>query len=928
MRKVVIILCLIIIFTLDILAGTTGKISGKITDAATGEPLPSVNVIIPGTQLGAMSDMNGNYTILNVPPGVHVVLASTISYRKKEVKDVRVNVDFTTRLDFKLEAGSVDLPAVVIQGERNPLIRQDLTNPQVAITSESLQELPVTSINEVLKLQAGVIQGNDGELHIRGGRANEISFTVNGVSINNPFDNSQGVGLATNAVQEVSLSSGTFSAEYGNALSGVVNFVTKEGGEKLTGSLRGFIGDYVSVRTELFENIDDIDPFNRIRGELTLGGKIPFTNNKLAFFISGVYNTNNGYMYGKNIYGTKDGFKYKNELPTSDPNYGASNDPIVFNPNGNGQASGDGSYVPMDVSDSYNATGKLTYRFNPTFKMDYDFLLENREAKGYSRSYRFNPYGVPTVYRTNISNSLGITHTISGNMFYTLKAAYSETDRKAYTFEDPYDARYVPANYARALPQTDILTGGTDLGRDYQKTNTLNIKFDGVAQLFQTHEFKVGAEARFYELDRTYYELLYDTLTIYNSSPVIPTPDVQASNMTYVYYNRKPVQISGYVLDKIELAKSLILNVGLRAEYFAAKAKYNVDLNKEMSEQLGIRVDNLLADAEPKFKLSPRVSVSYPITDRGVIRFSYGHFYQNASLIRIYQNPLFNAPGSSTPTFGNPNLEPERSIQYEMGLQQQISEDIKFDFTGFYKDVTNLLDMETYRAAKGDRTYNVISNVNYANVKGVTFSLMKRRGMEELLAFTLDYTFSMATGNRTDGDAFFFDMRSGRQMEKYFVPLGFDRTHVINGTISMGRNNNWNVSMIYSMLTGTPYTPSVPYDSYPVIYLQNSASRPFQWNIDLKVEKFFRIGKTNLSVFVQVDNLFDTQNEVYVWANSGRTLYNADEERNSVNFNDIRARILRGDAGMIPMSAIDNYYKRAEWLSEPRHIRVGLSILF
>ena len=263
-----------------------------------------------------------------------------------------------------------------------------------------------------------------------------------------------------------------------------------------------------------------------------------------------------------------------------------------------------------------------------------------------------------------------------------------------------------------------------------------------------------------------------------------------------------------------------------------------------------------------------------------------------------------------------------------MGLQQQISEDIKFDFTGFYKDVTNLLDMETYRAAKGDRTYNVISNVNYANVKGVTFSLMKRRGMEELLAFTLDYTFSMATGNRTDGDAFFFDMRSGRQMEKYFVPLGFDRTHVINGTVSMGRNNNWNVSMIYSMLTGTPYTPSVPYDSYPVIYLQNSASRPFQWNIDLKVEKFFRIGKTNLSVFVQVDNLFDTQNEVYVWANSGRTLYNADEERNSVNFNDIRARILRGDAGMIPMSAIDNYYKRAEWLSEPRHIRVGLSILF
>jgi outer membrane receptor protein involved in Fe transport len=777
-------------------------------------------------------------------------------------------------------------------------------------------------------LQAGVVQGNDGELHIRGGRANEISFTVNGVSINNPFDNSQGVGLATNAVQEVSLSSGTFSAEYGNALSGVVNFVTKEGGEKLTGSLRGFIGEYVSGRTDLFENIDDIDPFNRIRGELTLGGKVPFTNSKLAFFLSGVYNTDKGYMYGKNLYGTRDGFKYRNELSSSDPNYGASGGAIIFNPDGGGTASGDGSYVPMDVSDSYNATAKLTYRLTTMLKIDYDFLIDNSESKSYSRAYRFNPYGVPTVYRTNISNSLGITHTLSGNMFYTLKVAYSGTDRKAYVFEDPYDAGYVPTNYSRTLPQTDILTGGTDLGRDYQKTNTFNIKFDGVAQMFETHEFKVGAEARFYELDREYYELLYDTLTAYKIAPVIPIPNVHPDNITYVYYNRTPVQISAYFLDKIELAKSLIVNIGLRAEYFAAKAKYNVNLNEEMSNQTGNRVDNLLEEAEPKFKLSPRFSVSYPITDRGIIRFSYGHFYQNASLIRIYQNPLFNAPGSTTPTFGNPNLEPERSIQYEMGLQQQISEDIKFDFTGFYKDVTNLLDMETYRAGKGDRTYNVISNVNYANVKGVTFSLMKRRSMEDLLAFTLDYTFSMATGNRTDGDAFFYDMQSGRQMEKYFVPLAFDRTHVINGTVSLGQNDNWNASFIYSLLTGTPYTPSVPYDSYPVIYLQNSASRPFQWDIDIKVEKFFRFGNKSFSIFVLVENLFDTQNEICVWANSGRSLYNADEERNRINFNDIRQRILRGDDGMVPMSAIDNYYRRSEWLSAPRNIRVGLSILF
>ena len=927
MRKFFILLCLIITLTFNLLAGTTGKIAGKITDATTGEALPSVNVMIVGTQLGAITDLNGNYVILNVSPGVYTVSVSMISYRKQDLKNIRVNVDFTTRLDIKLESGSVDLPPVVVQGERNPLVRQDLTNPQVAITSESIQELPVTSISDVIRLQAGVITDNDGAIHIRGGRANEIAYTVNGISINNPFDNSQGVGIATNAVQEVSLSSGTFSAEYGNALSGVVNFVTKEGSDKLSGSIRGFMADYVSTHKDVFFNIDDIDPFNRVRAEGTLGGTIPYTNKKMSFFASGVYAKSKGYLYGTRLYGTKDGFKYRNELPTTDSRYSTSSSPYLFNPNGTGQASGDGSIVPMNTSESYNATGKLTYKFSSTLKLDYDFIIDHSKWQSYSRAYRFNPDGRPTYYSQNITNSVGITHSIRENIFYTLKVAYSNTDDHSYVFENPQDPGYVPSNYARYIPQTDILTGGTDLSRDFKKTTTLNIKLDAVAQLFDTHEFKFGAETRLYKLNRTYYDLLYDTSTAYKS-PVIPTPDVQPTNITYVDYERKPVQFSAYILDKIELAKSLILNIGLRYEYFSTKAKYNLDLNQELSNQLGTNVNNLLEDAKPKQKLSPRISVSYPITDKGIIRFSYGHFYQNASLQQIYQNPNFLAPGSTSPTFGNPNLEPERSIQYEMGLQQQISENLKFDFTGFYKDVTNLLDLATYRASKGDRTYSVISNINYANVKGVTLSIMKRKDPSDLFSFTLDYTFSMATGNRTDNDAFFYDQKSGRQMEKYFVALAFDRSHVVNGTFSLSQNDNWNTSIIYSLLTGTPYTPSVPVESYATSYLQNSARRPFQWNVDLKFEKFFKVADVNLSLFMQVDNLFDTENEIYVWTNSGRSLYNADEKRTASNFDDLRMRISRGDPGMIPISDINNYYKRADYLSAPRQVRFGFSVIF
>ena len=197
--------------------------------------------------------------IINISPGVYRVSGSVVGYQKQTVTDVRVNVDFTTRLNFQLSTGAIDLPTIVVQGERNPLIRQDLTNPTVAITEESIQELPVDQISDVISLQAGVVVGDDGSLHVRGGAGNEIAYTLNGIALNDPYGNSRSIGLATNAVKEVSVSTGTFAAQYGNALSGVVNYVTKEGSESYTFGLRGYMGDYITNRTSLFNKIDDIE---------------------------------------------------------------------------------------------------------------------------------------------------------------------------------------------------------------------------------------------------------------------------------------------------------------------------------------------------------------------------------------------------------------------------------------------------------------------------------------------------------------------------------------------------------------------------------------------------------------------------------------------------------------------------------------------
>lgn len=182
---------LLLIPFVQIISQTTGKIAGVVTDKTTGEPIPFANIFVEGTSLGAASDIEGNYVILNLAPGVYRVTGSVVGYQKQTVTDVRVNVDFTTRLNFQLSTGSVEMPTIVVQGERNPLIRQDLTNPTVAITEESIQELPVDQISDVIGLQAGVVVGDDGALHVRGGYGNEIAYTLNGIALNDPYGNSR-----------------------------------------------------------------------------------------------------------------------------------------------------------------------------------------------------------------------------------------------------------------------------------------------------------------------------------------------------------------------------------------------------------------------------------------------------------------------------------------------------------------------------------------------------------------------------------------------------------------------------------------------------------------------------------------------------------------------------------------------------------------
>ncbi len=928
-------------------ASNTGKVSGKVIDAETGQPLPGANVILEGTTLGSSTDIDGRYVILNVPPGIYTVAASFIGYQRMRVTDTRVSVGFTTTVNFTLKPGDIQLEAIVVQGERTPLIRKDLTNPVASITSEVIDRLPATDIGKVIGLQAGITVGDDGVIHIRGGYGNEIAYTLNGVNINNPYANTRSVGLATNAVQEVVVSSGTFSAEHGSALSGVVNYVTKEGGRKLTGGVRLLAGDYVSGRSNLFLNIDDVRPAQNQRIEATLGG--PLYGDFLSFYSSAVYNYTDGYLYGRRVYRPEDSYLSREGFPSDDPRRAPSSAPYYFDPyrkprtDSLGGPTGDGAIVPLQWNRSYNVQANATMRFSPAHKLKLEVVYENDvrpENAGNSGAFanRYKPDGRRIAKSDGYFASLDWSHVISNVAFYTLKGAYIQSKATSSVYDDPYDKRYVPSYYLRGLGDTGFLTGGTDLFRFRRETKTYSLKFDLVAQLMDIHEVKFGVEARQHRLEVESYTLQFHDPNFpnvtpspanyftgrYNFQPYIPEP--QGGFVSYV---RRPWEMSAYVQDKIELFESIILNLGLRYDRFYPAAKHNPAISEELILQESLFLEQNLQETKAKNMVSPRVSVSYPITDRGSIRLSYGHFYQIGSLASLYANPYFYAPRGANPAFGNPNVNPQRSVQYEMGLQQALTDNLKLEVTAYYKDVRDYIFSQTIITGRGDRQYSLLTNLAYANTRGVSVSLLKRPALNDLLTFSVDYTFQIAEGNRTQpSDELFYNEQRGRLSETYLVPLSFDRTHTLTSTVTLSQPADWVASLIGYFRTGTPYTPSFPSSVVPITFTQNSDHQPVQWNIDLRVEKYFKLMGMEYSVYLLVDNLFDVENELFVYANSGRALYNIEQTTNLTRFSDLRNRILRGDVGMIPLEAIDTYYANPANVSPPRLVRVGVSVSF
>ncbi len=894
----------IILISTQTFAGITGKIAGKVIDAQTGEDLIGINVLIQGTTMGAATGVDGTYIINNVEPGIYTLVVSGVGYQKQIITDVKVSSDFTTRIDIKLSSEAISLETIVVEA-KNPMVRKDLTSSNTVVDETQIKSLPVESLDQVLTLQAGVTKGAGGEIHIRGGRSSEIAYNVNGVSTINPFDFSRTVTISTNAVQELSVVSGTFNAEYGNALSGVVNTVTKEGGSKYKGTLSFYTGDYVSSHDNVFYDINDINVFSNQVIEGTLGGPFPGATGLLSFFFSGRYNKDRGYLFGRREHTIYDS--------------------VWVNPNNvediRVASTGDGAIIPMNPSEDFSGTGKITFKPFSTFKVNYDVVYSKSNYKTYNHDFKYNPDANYQRFEWSLLNSLEIRHALSNSTFYSLRGAHNIYDYKRYLFPlldasgnavsyspgmDIYalhaDPRYQPIHKLNKPSPYTFVYGGTLNDQYYQRSHTTELKFDLTSQVTTQHEIKFGIHGKNDLMDFEDFTVQRDTLTY--KTPTILGPESSVHDL----YSKEPRQFSAYLQDKMEFS-SMILNAGLRYDYFNARSLYSPNTNAPTQD---------LRMADIKNTFSPRLGISFPITDQGIIHFSYGHFYQLPPYSFLYANPTFE-DNVAIPTFGNANLNPEKTVTYEIGLQQQLTETVAFNVTAFFKDVRDLLALQRIRISSSSSYFKYV-NKDYGNIKGLTFSLTKRKLPSDLFAVSIDYTFQVAEGNDTQSDAFFLDLASGRQSEKIPVPLAWDQAHTLNGVITFGGDRDWTVTLVGNISTGLPYTPLI-YDKQ--IYLRaNSERKPMQTNIDLLMEKSFGISDILVTVFLKVYNLFDTKNERFVYDDTGRATYTIQANQSGP---------LAADAMSEKNPSIksaNEYFVRPQYYSAPREVRLGLMFEF
>lgn len=906
-------------------AGTTGKIAGRVTDAGTGEPLIGANILVKSTAYGASSDLEGNYVILNLPPGEYTLEVMYIGYNNKEITNVPVSIDLTTNIDITLTETTLEATETVTVVADRPAIQKDITSTTAIVDGEQIESLPVTEINEILELQAGFVDG-----HVRGGRTGEVAYWIDGVPVTDSFDGGQVIEVNKDMVEELQFISGAFNAEYGQAMSGVVNITTKEPTENFGGNLTLYVGDYYSQNNDIFGNLNNFNPSNIYNMEGGIFGSI--IPQKLSYYLNGRYIYFGGWYYGKEVYEPHN-ISYEDSVG----NY-------VLNRDENGL--GDGDYVPMNWNQKIYSQLKLIYNPSATMKVVYNFLRDDVEFEDYDRAYRLNPNGNLNKFRTGNTHLLKFSHTVNKTTFYDISYSYFSKSFEQYVYEDRNDSRYVHPKVGSSLPNYNYRTGGMNNYHFNRETKTMLLKMDLTSQITSKHLLKFGAEIRRNKvsLDEIWLQAEGgDELDLLNDSPYMDPIDedqVPISSPDRNKYEHNPIEVSFYLQDKIEF-KDIIVNLGLRLDHFrpdgvmlSDPSDPNVydpirpsnryqDINQNGIFDEGIdkmytleeRKSFWYEEASNKTQVSPRLGVSFPVTETGVVHFSYGHFFQIPNFEYLYRNPQFKL-GTGTGNqgiIGNADLDPEQTISGEIGYKQEVGSGIVLDVTAYFRDVRNLVGTraDEIELFGGFASYSKLVNSDFGLTKGIILSMRNR--YRKGINYTFDYTFQIAEGTASDPNQAQVALASGNQPEVHLVPLSWDQRHTLNSTVSYVADS-WGLSFIGNLGSGLPYTPRKTEDVSQL--RENSEDKPATWNIDMRLHKDFEFFNQQFTYFLRVLNVFDHLNETGVYDDTGRAGFTTDLER------------IRDLNPEMPVNSLDSWFTNETYYSEPRRIETGITIKF
>ena len=794
------------------IAGTTGRIAGVVRNNE-GGPLTGASVMIVGTDFGTMTDSNGEYLIHNLNPGEYTLLARMVGKAEQTVEGVRVSADLTTRIDFVLNEEASGSTVITVSDQRG-LIVFDETSSVSVIDSDDINAMPVSSIREIVSMNSGGVTAG-ADLHMRGGRSGEVIYMVDGIPMNDPATNQFTMNIPLSAVSEVSVTTGGFSAEYGGAQSGIVNIITKDGTDRFTAALNGGGGAYSqsgdgsvnTVEHSVWEN--QLYHGDAFRGEGAIGGPIwlPGTG---GFFITGAYD--------------RSGFNHADSRGNWD----------------------------NSTMENISGTAKISWRPSPTTRLVANFYLSSSE-KGWrdwlwSRTTehyvndgdtlyysRENERALPMREQSRFSPGLALTHSLNERSFIDLKLNFYRTEEshgvtdstgsiigENFSLEEwlEYEAPY-------RFEDRDHFyrSGHVDWIRHESSTDVVTFRADYTNQLNAYHQLKTGYDGRFFQ----------------SSGWDIYAPSGYTS--TYSSWDGAPRFHGIYMQDRIEYTAGLIANLGLRMDV--------VDPNSD--------------DADGKYKLSPRLGVSYPISTSDVIRASYGHYYQVPGLSLMYYDSQSSSTSSGDPLSGNPNLDPEETVSWEIGMKHMFDSYTLLELVAYNKEITGLVS--TQLEEETEEYWQYVNSDGTGTVWGAELGLLRRSS--RYLSFALNYSYSVAKGRESSPtENYSYGWGSQYPVPNDDIYLDWDQRHTANGSIGLMVDQGdelFGQSWLegFGFRLNTAYGSGIPYDNaghgtHP--FFRNQKRYPWRMNTDLRVEKRFWFAGTSLNFYVDVYNLFGRRN--------------------------------------------------------------------